>query len=86
MSLRRVLSPRSVESSAPVSDGAVWRATVTEVLTGGMVWVLAPGLMGQEPIGPLPVFGGSMPVLGTQVLILAVGGRKDDMVVLPPAG
>ncbi|MGL3805838.1 hypothetical protein ACSYDW_07035 [Paeniglutamicibacter sp. R2-26] len=81
--LSKKLAQAAAGAPVPGRVEAVWRGTITEVLSGGHVWVEVPGLAGAEPVGPLPVFGAAAP-LGTQVLVLAVGGRRDDLVVLPP--
>lgn len=82
MALARVLAPATEPSVGLVPT--VWRGTVLEVRGDGLVWVKVPALAGEEPLGPLPVFGVVVPS-GTSVLVLAVGGRRDDLVVLPPA-
>ena len=81
-----LLHQRIAQGSQPAAVGGVWRAEIVEALSNGMVWVRVPGLMGDEPVGPLPVFGGPQPDIGVAVLVFAVGGRTDDLVVLPPAG
>ena len=83
MALHQRLARASAAAPGPGRVDAVWRGTIVEVLAGGMAWVTVPGLMGAEPVGPLQVFGAPAP-LGAGVLVLAVGGRRDDLVVLPP--
>lgn len=83
MAFSRVLAKAAAGASEPGRIESVWRGTVTEVLADGMVWVEVPALAGAEPLGPLPVFG-TAAAPDAQVLVLAVGGRRDDLVVLPP--
>lgn len=85
MALSRVLAKSAAGAAEPGRIESVWRGAITEVLADGMVWVEVPALAGTEPLGPLPVFGTAAAGPGAQVLVLAVGGRRDDLVVLPPA-
>lgn len=83
MMLSKKLAQAASGAPVPGRVEAVWRGTIAEILSSGHVWVEVPALAGSEPVGPLPVFGATAP-LGAQVLVLAVGGRRDDLVVLPP--
>lgn len=46
------------------------------------VYVVVPRLMGEEWVGPVQWLAGAQPVVGDQVLVVAVEGRKDDLVVV----
>lgn len=63
------------------SSGQIWRGTVTRVLDDGLVWVLVPQLMGTEQLGPMPAHGN--PTVGLPVLIVLLGGSRQDMIAVP---
>lgn len=59
---------------------ALWRGIVHEAGTAG-VWCLIPHLTGTDPVGPLPsVVSGLVP--GDRVVLGAIEGRADDLLVL----
>ena len=63
------------------SAGQVWRGKVVRVLDDGMVWVVVPQLMGDEPLGPMPSHGATMQ--DARVLVVLLGGSRQDMVAVP---
>lgn len=63
------------------SAGQVWRGRVLRVLDDGMVWVVVPQLMGDEPLGPMPSHGAT--VKDARVLVVLLGGSRQDMVAVP---
>lgn len=65
------------------SSGQVWRGTIISVQTDGLVWVVVPQLMGTEQLGPMPSHGTGVP--GGQVLVVFLGGSRQDMIAVPDA-
>ncbi|WP_427017879.1 hypothetical protein ACQCSX_04490 [Pseudarthrobacter sp. P1] len=59
---------------------ALWRGTVT-LVQDGRAWVLIPRLLGNAEAGPLPCVGPA-PSVGASVIIGAIEGRLDDLIVL----
>lgn len=63
------------------SAGQVWRGKVTKVMSDGTVWAVVPQLFGQEPLGPMPSHG--IPSVGASVLVVLLGGSRQDMIAVP---
>lgn len=66
------------------SAGQVWRGKVSRVMPDGTVWVVVPQLFGQEPLGPMPAHG--VPSEGATVLVVLLGGSRQDMIAVPDPG
>lgn len=62
---------------------ALWRGTVTEVRPDG-IWCTVPHLAGVHPLGPMPTAVPGLAV-GARVIVAAIEGRKDDLIVLAAA-
>ena len=69
---------------------AVWRGTVvfirSEDSASGAragVYVRVPRLLKDQTLGPLPVVG-TVPSVGDRVLVVAIEGRRDQLIILNP--
>lgn len=62
---------------------ALWRGTVSEV-RGTSIWCTVPHLAGPHQLGPMPTAVPGLAV-GARVIIAAIEGRKDDLMVLAAA-
>ena len=76
---------RNRPAPSPSGRGAVpsiWRGTIVETYTDHTVAALVPSLYGDQAV-PMPcVVAGLVP--GDRVLIAAVEGRSDDLIVIAP--
>lgn len=61
---------------------SIWRATV-DVVRGDQVYVRVPRLTGDSHLGPLP-WAGARPDEGDRVVLAAVAGRRDDLIIINP--
>ncbi len=69
--------PRAPVDAIPT----LWRGTVKDVHTNGLVWVHVPRLAGETPIGPMPTaVAGLTP--GASVIVAAIEGSRNDLMVL----
>lgn len=69
------------KASTPDAVPSLWRGTVVEALSNGLVWVKVPRLAGDDPIGPMP----TMPLTvraGDAVLVGAVEDSRADLMVV----
>jgi hypothetical protein len=66
----------------PVADAipSLWRGTVEEVHSNGMVYVLIPKLA-ENPVGPMPTVVGGL-VRGDSVVVAAIEDSRNDLIVL----
>lgn len=62
---------------------SIWRATV-DVVRGDQVYVRVPRLAGDSHLGPLP-WTGARPGEGDRVVVAAVAGRRDDLIIINPS-
>lgn len=62
---------------------SIWRATV-DVVRGDQVYVRVPRLTGDSHLGPLP-WAGARPDEGDRVVLAAVAGRRDDLIIINPS-
>lgn len=72
-----------VDRLVPGRGAHVWRANVIR-LDGRRVWVEVPALFGDNPAGPFDVLDtGEVEIhAGSRVLVTAVNGDQDDLVVI----
>ena len=61
---------------------SIWRGSIVETYADGTVAALVPSLYGDQAIRMPCVVAG--PVAGDRVLIAAIEGRRDDLIVLTP--
>lgn len=60
----------------------VMRGTVSAVQSDGRLWVTVPRISGSDSVGPLPTVVFPRPaVVGDGVLVQAVEGRREDLIV-----
>jgi len=80
VSLHRMITKHTTGAGAVE---ALWRGTVVEITAGG-AWVRIPRLTGDDPVGPLP----TVPEVaaGDRVIVAAVEGRTDDLLILAVGG
>ncbi|AYD81520.1 minor tail protein [Arthrobacter phage KBurrousTX] len=72
---------RQGRPTAPDAVPSFFRATVTEVRSDGMVWVLIPRLSGETPIGPMPAASYKLTV-GERVMVGAVEDSRGDLMII----
>ncbi|QKY78974.1 hypothetical protein Jinkies_26 [Arthrobacter phage Jinkies] len=60
----------------------IWRGTIVELYTDQTVAALVPSLYGDQAI-PMPCVVAGLAV-GDRVLIAAIEGRRDDLIVFAP--
>lgn len=72
-----------VDRLEPGRGAHLWRANVVRA-EGRSVWVEVPALFGDNPAGPHNVLdmGDAELVAGDRVLVAAVNGDQDDLVVV----
>lgn len=72
-----------VDARLPSRGEHLWRADVVRV-TGRQAWVEVPALFGDNPAGPYDMLdlGDVEVVAGSRVLVAAMGGDQDDLVVI----
>jgi hypothetical protein len=63
---------------------SLWRGTVVEIHSNGMVYVLIPRLAA-NPVGPMPTAVAGL-VAGTPVVVAAIEDSRNDLLVLAAAG
>lgn len=61
---------------------SVWRGTIAETYDRGTVAVTVPNLLGDQAVRVPCVVAGLVP--GDPVLLVAIEGRIDDLVVISP--
>lgn len=61
---------------------SIWRGSVAEIYTDGTVAALVPSLYGDQAVR-MPCVVAALAV-GDRVLIAAIEGRRDDLIVLAP--
>ncbi|ASX98696.1 minor tail protein [Arthrobacter phage Colucci] len=66
---------------APDSVRALYRGTVTDVHSDGMIWVLVPRLSGETPVGPMPAASYALTV-GERVIVGAIEDSKSDLMII----
>lgn len=76
-----------LQASRPTTTGraaipSIWRGSIVETHAGGTVAVLIPNLLGDQAVRMPCVVAGLAP--GDPVLIAAIEGRTDDLIVIAP--
>jgi len=76
--LRQKPAPSSGRGAIP----SIWRGTIVEVYADGRVAAVVPSLYGDQAINMPCVVAGLD--AGDRVLLAAIEGRRDDLVVIAP--
>jgi hypothetical protein len=69
------------KASVPDAVASLWRGTVVEALSNGLVWVKVPRLAGDDPIGPMPTLPLTVRA-GDAVLVGAIEDSRADLMVV----
>jgi hypothetical protein len=67
--------------AVPDAIPSLWRGTVVEVHSNGMVYVQVPRLARDTAIGPMPTAVGGL-VQGDSVIVAAIEDSRNDLMVL----
>ncbi|QIN94351.1 minor tail protein [Arthrobacter phage Abba] len=76
---------RKKPTSGAVSISELWRGQVAEVFADGTAQVIVPHLSGDEPVGRIESLVPNL-AIGARVIVGAIEGRRDDLVVLSALG
>ena len=74
------LKAKPQSSSGRGAIPSIWRGQVIETYTDGTVAAVVPSLYGDQAVRMPTVVAGLTP--GARVLVAAIEGRRDDLVVL----
>ncbi|ASR80652.1 minor tail protein [Arthrobacter phage Piccoletto] len=85
MSRATVRAGRSTSPSGTGRTSELWRGYVTEVYSDETVQLVVPRLGGDKPIGRYPALVRNL-TIGANVIVGAVEGRVEDLVVLSAVG
>ena len=80
--LGQALQQKRTASSGRGAIPSIWRGEIVELYTDGTVAAVIPSLYGDQAIRMPCVVADMTP--GARVLIAAIEGRRDDLVVLAP--
>jgi hypothetical protein len=77
----------ALQSTRPTATGrgvipSIWRGSIVETYTDGTVAALIPNLLGDQAVRMPCVVTGL--TIGAPVLIAAIEGRIDDLIVITP--
>ena len=61
---------------------SLWRGQIVEVYGDGRVSVVVPSLLGDENVQVACLYAG--PAIGDRVIVGAIEGRTDDLIVMIP--
>jgi hypothetical protein len=80
--LARALNQPKPSSSGRGAIPSIWRGSIAEIYGDGFVAALVPSLYGDQAVKVPCVVAGL--AVGDRVLLAAIEGRRDDLVVLAP--
>jgi len=80
--LGQALQQKRTASSGRGAIPSIWRGTIVEIYTDGTVAAVIPSLYGDQAIRMPCVVAGL--VVDDRVLVAAIEGRRDDLIVLAP--
>jgi hypothetical protein len=76
------LKGKPVSTSGRGAIPAIWRGSIVELYSDGTVSALVPSLLGDQAVRMPCVVAGM--TVDARVLIAAIEGRRDDLVVIAP--
>lgn len=80
--IQTALKAKQTSASGRGAIPSIWRGSIVEFYADGTVAALVPSLYGDQAIRMPCVVAGL--VVGDRVLIAAIEGRRDDLIVLAP--
>ena len=80
--IKTALRAKQTSTSGRGAIPSIWRGEIVEVYADGRVAALIPSLYGDQAINMPCVVADMTP--GARVLIAAIEGRRDDLIVLAP--
>lgn len=78
--LAQAMKAKPVSTSGRGAIPSIWRGSIVETYADGTVSALVPSLYGDQAVRMPTVVAGLVP--GARVLVAAIEGRRDDLVVL----
>jgi hypothetical protein len=80
--LAQAMKSKPVSTSGRGAIPSIWRGSIVETYGDGTVAALVPSLYGDQAVRMPCVVADMTP--GARVLVAAIEGRRDDLVVLAP--